>query len=120
MPNWADDGFIISARPHGETNAVIGLFTEHHGRHMGLVHAAISKSKKATIELGNFVSAEWRARLDEQLGTYQIELSRNYSATMLDDPVKLAALSSVCALLEQALPEREPQTAIFQATSALF
>jgi len=120
MPNWSDDGFVISARPHGETNAVVGLFTEHHGRHMGLVHAAISKSKKATIELGNFVSAEWRARLDEQLGTYQIELSRNFSATMLDDPVKLAALSSVCALLEQALPEREPQTAIFQATAALF
>ncbi|MGC6518214.1 MAG: DNA repair protein RecO [Candidatus Puniceispirillaceae bacterium] len=120
MPSWTDDGFVISARLHGESNAVIGLFTAQHGRHMGLVHGGISKSKKALIETGNFVSATWQARLDEQLGTYQLELNRSYGASMLDDPVKLAALGSVCALLEQALPEREPQEAIFAATSALF
>ena len=93
MPNWSDEGFVISARIHGESNAVIGLFTASHGRHMGLVHGGSGKSKKALIELGNFVSAEWQARLDEQLGTYQLELNRSYSASMLDDPAKLAALS---------------------------
>ena len=120
MPSWTDEGFVISSRLHGENNAIIGLFTAEHGRHMGLLHAASSASKKALIEPGNLVTADWRARLDEQLGTYQFELQKSYSATMLDDALKLAALSSVCALLEQALPEREPQTAIYHATAALF
>ena len=120
MPNWSDEGFVISAHIHGEYNAVIGLFTAEHGRHKGLVHGGASKSKKSLVELGNYVAAEWQARLDEQLGTFQLELNRSYSSALLDDPAKLAALSSVCALLEQSLPEREPQPAIFSATSALF
>ena len=120
MPNWTDEGFVISARLHGENNVIVGLFSASHGRHMGLVHGGASKNKKSLVELGNFVSAHWQARLDEQLGTYQLELMRNYSASMLDDAAKLAALGSVCALLDKTLPEREPQAAIYEATSALF
>ena len=120
MPNWSDEGFVIQARIHGEANAVVGLFTQHHGRHMGLLHGGAAKSKKSLSEIGNYVSAQWQARLDEQLGTYQLELQKSYSAAMLDDPLKLSALTSLCALLEQALPEREPQPAIFSATAALF
>ena len=45
---------------------------------------------------------------------------RNYSASMLDDVAKLAALGSVCALLDKTLPEREPQAAIYEASAALF
>ena len=120
MPSWNDEGFVLSARAHGETNAVVSLFTAAHGRHMGLLHGGASKSKKAVIEVGNFVSAEWQARLDEQLGTYQIEMMRAYSSVVLDDSMKLAALSSACALLDQALPEREPQAGIYAATAALF
>ena len=116
MPNWSDEGFVISARIQGESNAVIGVFTKSHGRHMGLLHGGSSRAKKPIIELGNFVSAQWQARLDEQLGTYQLELIKAYSASMLDDPLKLSALSCVCALLEQALPEREPQEVIYNAT----
>ena len=50
MPNWTDEGFVISARLHGETNAIIGLFTAAHGRHMGLMHGgASSKNKKSLL-----------------------------------------------------------------------
>jgi len=120
MPNWSDEGFVISARLHGETNAIIGVFTAAHGRHMGLVHGGASRTKKPIIELGNFVSANWQARLDDQLGTYQLEIQRAYSGAFLDDPIKLSALGAVCALLEHALPEREPQDAIYAATAGLF
>lgn len=39
---------------------------------------------------------------------------------MLDDPARLAALSSVCALIDTALPEREPHPGLFNATKSLF
>ena len=57
MPNWSDEGFVISARMHGESNAVIGLFTQSHGRHMGLVHGGSGKSKKALI-IKNYLKKE--------------------------------------------------------------
>ena len=119
MPEWTDEGLILSIRPHGERNAVASLLTLENGRHSGLVHAYDSASKRGTVQIGNMVQAQWRARLSEQLGTYQLELVRNPSAVFLDDAVKLAGLSSCCAILDVSLPEREANVSVWQATTAL-
>ncbi|MBN43853.1 MAG: DNA repair protein RecO [Alphaproteobacteria bacterium] len=117
---WHDEGFVIAARPHGEGAAVIQLLTREHGRHAGLVHGGSSRSKRATVELGNLVDAVWRARLSEHLGRLTVEPSRHYAAQIMDDPARLAALSAACALTETVIPEREPYPGLFEATGALF
>ena len=119
MPEWTDEGLILSVRPHGERNAVISLLTVKNGRHSGLVHAYDASSKRGTVQIGNLVQARWRARLTEQLGTYQLELIKNPSAVFLDDAVKLAGLSACCAILEVSLPERDVNLSVWQATTAL-
>ena len=119
MPEWTDDGLILSIRPHGERNAVVSLLTEENGRHAGLVHAYDASSKRGTIQIGNMVQARWHARLCEQLGTYQLELIKNLSAVFLDDAVKLAGLSSCCAILDTSLPERDANVSVWRATTAL-
>lgn len=119
MPEWTDEGLILSIRPHGERNAVVSLLTMENGRHAGLAHAYDSSSKRGTVQIGNMVQAQWRARLTEQLGTYQFELLRNPSAVFLDDAVKLAGLSSCCAILDVSLPEREANVSVWQSTKAL-
>ena len=113
MPKWTDEGLILSIRPHGERNAVASLLTKENGRHSGLVYAYDAASKRGTVQIGNLVQAKWRARLSEQLGTYQLELVRNPSAVFLDDALKLAGLSSCCAILDVStlvLPEPAPAT----------
>lgn len=119
MPEWTDEGLILSIRPHGERNAVASLLTLENGRHSGLVHAYDAASKRGTVQIGNLVQVQWRARLSEQLGTYQLELVRNPSAVFLDDALKLAGLSSCCAILDVSLPEREANVSVWQATTAL-
>ena len=119
MPEWTDEGLILSIRPHGERNAVISLLTEENGRHAGLVRAYDASSKRGTVQIGNLVQAEWRARLIDQLGRYQFELIKNPSAMFLDDAVKLAGLSSCCAILDVSLPERDANLSVWQATRAL-
>ena len=119
MPEWTDQGIILSIRPHGEWNAVVSLLTLDNGRHAGLAHAYDASSKRGTVQIGNLVQAHWRARLTDQLGTFQLELAKNPSAVFLDDPVKLAGLASCCAILEVGLPEREANLSIWQATTAL-
>ncbi|HBM88709.1 MAG TPA: DNA repair protein RecO, partial [Rhodobiaceae bacterium] len=34
---WRDEGVVLSVKSHGETSAIVELFTSEHGRHAGLV-----------------------------------------------------------------------------------
>jgi DNA repair protein RecO (recombination protein O) len=119
MPEWQTDAIIISVWPHGEANAVVSLLTAEYGRHAGLVRGGASKKMRGTIQLGNRVRASWRARLSEQLGQMQVELTHSVAARLLDSPMRLAGLASICALLEGVLPEREPHAGLYTGTDAL-
>ena len=119
MPDWRADAIIISARPHGEGNAVVSLLTDEYGRHAGLVRGGASKKMRGTVQPGNRVQASWRARLSEQLGQMQVELTYAVAARFLDSPMRLAGVASICALLEGAMPEREPHAGLYAGTDAL-
>jgi DNA repair protein RecO (recombination protein O) len=117
--DWQDQGFVLAARRHGESDAILTLLTREHGRHLGIVKGGSGKRQRAVVEIGNRVTADWHARLSEHLGRYQIELAAPHAALCLNDPPRLAALSSACATLDAALPEREPHADIFDDFAAL-
>lgn len=119
MPEWSDAALILEMRPHGESNAVITVLSQSYGRYAGLVHGAFSRSKKGMLERGNLVLADWQARLADQLGSFRMELECSAPAACLDEPLKLAAIASCCALINAGIPEREPHTNLYNATLAL-
>jgi DNA repair protein RecO (recombination protein O) len=116
---WQDTGFVLAARRHGESALIAELLTQEHGRHAGLVRGGQSPRWRAMLQPGNEVAAVWRGRLDEHLGTLHCELVRAHAACFLDDPGRLAGLTSAAALVAAALPEREPQPAVFAAFARL-
>ncbi len=116
---WVERGFVLALRPYGENAAVIEIFTRAHGRHMGLVHGAQSPKWRAVLQPGNEVEARWRGRLSEHLGTYLCELLSAHAARLLDDRLRLLALSAAMTLLSLSLPEREPFADLFTETEAL-
>ena len=116
---WQDTGFVLAARRHGESALIIELLTQEHGRHAGLVRGGQSPRWRAMLQPGNEVAAVWRGRLDEHLGTIGCELLRAYAARFLDDPGRLAGLTSAAALVAAALPEREPQPEVFGSFARL-
>lgn len=119
MIEWHDTGFVLSARPHGEGSAVVSLLTAEHGRHAGLARGAFGSRGRGLYQPGNKVTAVWRARLAEHLGTWNCELDTGYTAGVMDDPLRLAGLSAVCAVADAALPEREPHPRLYEALGAL-
>lgn len=119
MIEWTDDGIVLSARRHGESAAIVSLLTRGHGRHAGLVHGGAGRRARGVYEPGNRVTAGWRARLSEHLGNFACELVESRAAALLDDALKLAALSSATALVDAALPEREPHARLFDSLDAL-
>lgn len=60
---------------------------------------------------------EWRARLDDQLGVYTVELTEATAARVLDDRLALAGVNAVAALL-LVLPERDPHPKLFEGAAA--
>jgi DNA repair protein RecO (recombination protein O) len=116
---WSDDGIVLGLRPFGENGAILEALTREHGRHLGLVRGATSKRLKGTLEPGNTVQLQWRGRLDQQLGAYTVELSAARAAAFFDDALKLAGLSSACAVCAATLPEREMHGRVFEALDAL-
>lgn len=120
MEQWQDQGIVLSVRGHGENGAIVSLLTESQGRHAGYVRGARGSKMRGSLEVGNVVDANWQSRTDDGLGTYSLELSRNTTAHFMQDPVRLAALQSACALCEEALPERERHIGLYHGLQALF
>jgi len=117
--DWEDHGIVLSLRPHGEADAILTLLTEQRGRHAGLVKGGTARRYRGVLQPGNLVQGWWRARLDAQLGTFTIEALRSFSAGALAEPVKLAGLATLCAMIDTTLPEREPHPGIFHAALEL-
>jgi DNA repair protein RecO (recombination protein O) len=117
--DFTDDAIVLSARRHGEANAVLSVLTREHGRHLGLVKGGTSRRQRPMLEIGNRLKVTWRARLEEQLGNFTAEPVGAVSALLLDDPLKLAALASACSVADVVLPEREPHEDVYQATAIL-
>ena len=114
-----DRGIVLSARRHGDSSVVLSLLTEEHGRFAGVVRGGQSRRNRGLLEKGNLVSATWRARLEEHLGNYTVEMMTGHAARLLDRSDRLAALDAVCAMVDTCLAEREPHSELFAATLAL-
>ncbi len=117
--DWSDEGIVLSARPHGESAALLVLLTRAHGRHAGLVRGGQGRRMRGLLEPGNRVAAEWRARLAEHLGSYTLDPIASHAAGLLDDPARLNALTAAAAVCDKALPEREPHPAAYEGFLAL-
>lgn len=119
MIEWQDDAVVLAARNHGETSIIALLLTREHGRHAGLVHGGQSAKARPVYQPGNQVTATWRARLADQLGSFACELVHSNAARVLDDADRLNALTAATAVCDRALPEREPHPACFDGLIAL-
>ena len=116
---WRDEGILISTRQHGEGSAIIEVFTRDHGRHGGLVRGGSSRRMAPLLQPGAQINVEWRARLEEHLGSYTVHPIRSRAGDILADRGALAALSSMASLIALALPEREAHTWLYNRTIAL-
>ena len=116
---WTDDVIVLSVQKYGEGSAILEVLSRSQGRHKGLVRGATSTRMRSTLQPGNSVRATWKARLAEHLGTFSVELSEARAAAIIDSRHLVLALSSLCAVAAQVLPEREAHADIYDATRSV-
>lgn len=116
---WRGQGILLSSRRHGESAAIIEVFTEEQGRHAGVVRGGASRKIAPVLQPGAQLDVSWRARLEDHIGSYQVELLRSRAAAAMSGRLALAGLNAVTTLLCFALPERESHPQLYRITEHL-
>ncbi len=104
---WEGEGLIIGVRRHGETSVIAEVMVAGRGRQLGLIRGGRGTKLAATLQPGNTVQVTWRARLEDHLGTFMLELLEGRAAALMADRGKLYASQLVNEHL-RLLPERDP------------
>ena len=104
---WTGEGLIIGVRRYGESSVIAEVMVERRGRHMGLIRGGRSTRHAAALQAGNSVQLTWRARLEEHLGTFALEVTEARAARLIADRTRLYAAQLLCDHL-RLLPERDP------------
>ena len=115
---WRDEGIILGTRKHGETSAILEVMTRAHGRHLGLVRGGRSRRMQPVLQPGNRVELVWWARLDEHLGTYQVEPLELHAARLFDSACAVYGLQTAAAHL-RLLPERDAHAGLYEMLALL-
>jgi len=116
--DWREEGVLLTVRKHGETSAIIDVFTEGRGRHAGVVRGGTSRKIAPVLQPGAQLDLAWRARLEEHLGAFTVEPVRS-RADLMGARDTLAALNAVTSLLAFVMPEREAHPTLYRRTLAV-
>lgn len=116
---WRDQGVLLRSRRHGESSAIIEVFTAEHGLHAGVVRGGAGRKIAPTLQAGAQLDVRWRARLAEHLGGYTVELMQSRAGAAMSDRLCLAGLNAVTSLLIFCLPERESHPDLYQKSILL-
>lgn len=112
--DWTDDALVLGLRKHGETSVILEAMTRDHGRHLGLVRGGRSREKRPILQAGNAVKLVWRGRIEEHLGTFEVEGLILHAGRFLSSRLALYAVTHVAALV-RLLAERDPHPAVHAA-----
>lgn len=115
---WTDEGIVLNLHKHGEHDALLDCMTIEHGKHRGFVKAGLSKRQKPLLQPGNRLKLTWRARLEDNLGTYRIDPIHSPLGGLLSNRAALAALSASLAVFATTLPERDRHPDLYNGLKA--
>ena len=116
MAVLSSESVVLRTWPVNEADLIVSFFTRDYGRMKGIAKSALKSRKRFGGALEPMtVARAWFAERPRQelVRLDQLEILRS----PLSDPVdalRLAALSFYAEVLDEALPEHDPQDAIFR------
>ena len=106
---WQGTGIVVGVRTYGDTRVILSVFTEDRGLQRGL-----AKLDKRKVQVWDFVSVTWRARLQSNLGFFcNCEIVSSYFHTYFQDRIKMMCISSLALVVNEALPQNDPHPILY-------
>jgi DNA repair protein RecO (recombination protein O) len=112
----SSEAVVLRTWPFREADLIVSFFTRDYGRLRGMARSALKSRKRfgGALEPMTLARAWFAERPRAELARLdQLEiLSSPLSAPI--DPVRMAVLSFFAELVDEALPERDPQETVFR------
>ena len=115
------EAVVLRTWPVGEADLIVSFFTRDYGRMKGLAKSALKSRKRFGGALEPMTMARaWFAERPRQdlVRLDQLEIVRSPLSAPVD-AVRMAVLSLYAELLDQALPEHDPQETVFRLLVAV-
>ena len=116
---WRSIGILLATRKHGEKSLILDTFCPGHGRYLGVVKGGASRKFAPILQVGAQLDLTWRARLQDHLGSFKVELVRARTVHAMSDRILTAGLTSVSTILSRVLPERQAYDNFYRTTEDL-
>lgn len=111
---FCDEGIIIDVKKYGENSLIIKVFTAQNGIYRGFIRSAKSSKQKTLYQIGNLISFEFIARLEESLGSFiSVDLIESFCGKIIFEKMKLDCVSSLFSMFDNLFLEREEQQNLF-------
>ena len=115
-PVFASDAVVLRTWPVNEADLIVSFFTRDYGRLKGIAKSALKSRKRfgGALEPMTLARAWFAERPRQELVRLdQLEILRSPLAEPID-AARLAALSFYAEVLDESLPEHDPQDAVFR------
>jgi DNA repair protein RecO (recombination protein O) len=116
MSVLTSEAVVLRTWPLHEADLIVSFFTRDYGRMKGVAKSALKSRKRFGGALEPMtVARAWFAEKPRQelVRLDQLEIMRSPLATPVD-PVRLTVLSFFAELLDEVLPEHDPQETVFR------
>jgi DNA repair protein RecO (recombination protein O) len=116
MSVLTSEAVVLRTWPVHESDLIVSFFTRDYGRMKGVAKAALKSRKRfgGALEPMTLARAWFAERPRQELVRLdQLEIVRSPMAAPVD-PVRLTALSFYAELLDEVLPEHDPQETVFR------
>ena len=117
---FADEGYIIGLRKHGESSLILTVLMRNYGKITGYVKNCMHKKNLSTYQIGNSIQIDAYSRVDENMLSLKVELIQASAVNFMQDARKLATLSAFCSLCCSSLPEQAPVDRLFYYADSFF
>jgi DNA repair protein RecO (recombination protein O) len=121
MAVLTSDAVILRTWPVQESDLIVSFFTRDYGRMKGLAKAALRSRKRfgGALEATTVARAWFAERPRQELVRLdQLEIIRSPLSAPVD-AIRMAVLSFFAEVLDEALPEHDPQETVFRLVLAV-
>ena len=115
----SDTGIITDFSLHGETGAIIKVFSHHNGLISGYCGGAISKKKSGIYQKGNIISFEHNRKHDSYLGNFTAESIGCLWYNLSHSKFSFYGFTAICDILNECLAYYVPEESIYESFLSL-
>ena len=104
---WNDIGFLLSKNRYSENSLITEIFTENHGKTIGIIFGGTSKKIKNYLQIGNKIHVNFNTKSENRIGYFKIEIQEALSPLYFDNKKKLSCIISAMNLIRLLTAESQ-------------